>query len=391
MGKSLKSIAAALALLGVSGVFALGALEVSLRLFPELMPEEFRLRLHWQEVNAETVSLAHPYLGFVYPPNYEGRFEREGDEFAFTYATDEHGFRNPSPWPERADIVVLGDSMAFGYGVDDPEAWTALLADELPDRRIINLGLIGAAPQQYFRVYETFGQAMRPGLVLFCLFPGNDLADAGSFDEWLQAGSPGNYEAWRRNRNVRGLLRQSYLMTFLRYAKHSLGSRFTGRTIDFPDGEQIQLAPGVYAGNELLAQPDHPNFRLVLDAVEQTRTLAERNGSQFLVLLVPTKEEVYLPLVDERPPPATAPFAAQFDQDGIPYLDLTPHFQASARAGERLFFKVDGHPNAAGYRLVKGVVLDHLQGSSRGSDLAGLVADRLALRSDLNHGLGNER
>ena len=95
--------------------------------------------------------------------------------FAFNFSTDSYGFRNSSPWPRRADIVVLGDSMAFSYGVEDNEAWPNLLAEQLPGSRIINLGLIGAAPQQYFRIYETFGQTLEPALVLFCLFPGNDV------------------------------------------------------------------------------------------------------------------------------------------------------------------------------------------------------------------------
>jgi lysophospholipase L1-like esterase len=367
MRKGLKSIAA-LGLLGASIVVALGAAEASLRLFPKLMPEEARLRLHWQKVHRETVSSADPYLGFVYPANYEGRFDRPGGDFAFTYTTDEHGFRNPSPWPDRADIVVLGDSMAFGYGVDDEETWTALLTDQLPGTRIVNLGLIGAAPQQYLRIYETFGQALRPDLVLFCLFPGNDLVDAGRFDAWVQAGSPGNYEVWRHlpgedasvRTSIRDLLEQSYVVTFLRHARNTATSQLSGTTIDFPDGAQLQLAPAIYARNEELAQPDNRSFRLVLDAVQRTRALAEQNGGKFLVLLVPTKEEVYLPLVDERSPPATAPFVTQFAGDGLPYLDLTPYFQARARAGERLFFEVDGHPNAAGYRLIADAVLDLL-------------------------------
>lgn len=366
-----------LALLGGSVVFALGAAEASLRLFPSLLSEEARLRLHWRDVSTEEVSKGHPYLGFVFPPHHEGEFKRPDGNFVFTYTTDEHGFRNPSPWPQRADLVVLGDSMAFGYGVDDGEAWTALLADRLPDSRIINLGLIGAAPQQYFRVYETFGQALQPNLVLFCLFPGNDVVEAGLFDRWLNEGAQGNYRLRRFSNDddrseprVRKLLERSYLASFLRDVRRRSGSE--GRTIEFADGGQLQLVPGLYARMADQTDTDHPNFRMVLDAVHQTRALAQRNGSEFLVVLVPTKEEVYLPLLDEEPPPFTAPFSAQFDEADVPYLDLTPHFRAGARRGERLFFEVDGHPNAAGYRLMADVVLDHLRNNAERYHLAGL-------------------
>jgi hypothetical protein len=183
-----------------------------------------------------------PYLGFVYPPNDEIRIAHTGGDFGFTYTTDEHGFRNPSPWPERADVVVLGDSMAFGYGVNDGEAWTTLLANQLSDSRVINSGLIGAAAQQYLRIYERFGQALRPDLIVFCLFPGNDLRDAELFDEWLHAGSPGNYRLWRQRENG-GFLEQSHLMTFLHYARNRAESAFNNKTLDFADGGQIQLAP----------------------------------------------------------------------------------------------------------------------------------------------------
>jgi lysophospholipase L1-like esterase len=375
MGNSLKVVVAPLVLLGASVVLALGVAEASLRVFPELLPEEARLRLHWLEVGEEQVALADPYLGFVYPPNHEGRFERQDGQFAFTYTTDEHGFRNPSPWPEHAEIVVLGDSMAFGYGVDDEEAWTALLADRLPGKRIINLGLIGAAPQQYFRIYQTFGQALRPDLVLLCLFPGNDLGDAGRFEDWLQAGSPGSFAVWRKGaparQGLRDLLEQSYLVMLLRDARKRAASQLTGKTIDLPDGGRLQLAPAIYASNQDLARPDHPNFRLVVDAVARTQALAARGGSGFLVLLMPTKEEVYLPLVDDPPPPSTAPFAAYFGATGLPYLDLTPHFQARAREGEQLFFEVDGHPNAAGYRLFAEAVLNYLRDSGQDFGPAG--------------------
>lgn len=368
---------AALGLLAVTVVVALGLGEGVLRLWPQLMPEEFALRQHWRAVNEREVSQGDPYLGFRFPPHYQGRFERDGGEFAFTYTTDGHGFRNPWPWPERADIVVVGDSMAFGYGVEDDRTWTALLADRLPGTGIINLGLVGAAPQQYLRAFERYGQDLQPKIVLFCLFPGNDLGDAGRFDQWLQAGAKGNYRLWRQDgaagagaRGPHRLLEQSYLVAFLRSVPARISARLSGQTIELADGGRLQLAPAVYDRNATLAQPDHPYFRLVIDAIERTRALAAESDSAFLVLLVPTKEEVYLPLLDQPPPPGTAPFADYFSANALPYLDLTPHFQAAAATGVQLFFEIDGHPNAAGYRLIADAVLERLRDDAQGYDLA---------------------
>jgi hypothetical protein len=117
-----KSVVQNLALLVAAVAVGVLGLETSLRVFPQLLPEEARVRLHWSAVggkdaNGQVMSVADPYLGFMFRPNFTGRLRR-GD-LDFTFTTDEKGFRNSSPWPEAADIVVVGDSMAFGYGVPD--------------------------------------------------------------------------------------------------------------------------------------------------------------------------------------------------------------------------------------------------------------------------------
>ena len=145
MAKGVRGFFAALPLVAASVAFALATAEACLRVFPQLMPEEFQLRRHWQDTSGP-VPHGDPYLGYVFPSNYEGRVEDHNGSFAFNFSTDSYGFRNSSPWPRRADIVVLGDSMAFSYGVEDNEAWPDILAEQLPGSRIINLGLMGRRP-----------------------------------------------------------------------------------------------------------------------------------------------------------------------------------------------------------------------------------------------------
>ena len=102
-----------LALLVVALAVGILGLEAFLRLFPQLLPEEARLRLHWsaigeggRDANSQVMTVADPYLGFRYLPNLTGRLTR-GD-LDFTFTTDDKGFRNSSPLPDEADIVVLG-------------------------------------------------------------------------------------------------------------------------------------------------------------------------------------------------------------------------------------------------------------------------------------------
>jgi len=373
MNSRIKSGLENLLLLGVSILVAGLIGEAFLRLFPRFLPEEARLRLHWRELGAgEKRSIPHPYVGFLYPPSVRG--EIESGDVDFTYASDEHGFRNPSPWPPRAEIVCVGNSMVFGFGVSDDEVWTRLVDAGLPESRVLNLGLAGAAPQQYVRIFETFGVALEPRLLVFGLFPGNDVADAAIFNSWLKAGSPGNYDVWRffrgpvqdQRMGFRRLLRKSHLLTTIRVVTRDFQSPFSSRTLDFPDGSRIQLAPAAVARNLSGAKPSQPQFQLTMRAIEDGRERARENGAEFLVLLFPTKEEVYLPVLGEPAPRGVAPFVEALERRGIPYLDLTPHFQERAGRDEKLFFEVDGHPNAAGNRLIAAVVLEHLRKNAAG-------------------------
>ena len=76
---------------------------------------------------------------------------------------------------------------------------------------------------------------------------------------------------------IRHVLEEGYLVTLLHHARQKALVIEGGRTIDFPDGGRLQLAPRLYAKNEFEMTPDHPNFRLVLDTVK--RTPPWRNGT----------------------------------------------------------------------------------------------------------------
>ena len=100
---------------------------------PADLPQGLRATSH-------DVGLSHPTIGVLEHPFRTGVFT--GSDVQAVYHTDGHGFRNPSPWPPEVDLVVLGDAVAFGYGVEDAQVWPALLAQWLAPQRVLNLGLI---------------------------------------------------------------------------------------------------------------------------------------------------------------------------------------------------------------------------------------------------------
>ncbi len=359
-----------LALIAVTLVVCLGGAELFFRMFPQFLSEEAQLRLHWEELgetdDAHSMTVSDPRLGYLVRPHFTGQISR-GD-FRYTFHTDEHGFRNPSPWPKQADIVVVGDSLVFGDGANDDQAWPRLVAEALPGIDVINLGVSGFGPQQYLRVLEAFGLDLHPKLVLFMLFSGNDLKDADAFQRWVDADIGVPYAQWRdqdyRRGDLgpwRGLLERSRLVTFLRGARVALTSRLAGGTIDFADGRRVQLAPTYLREETELSHPGDPALELALATIERARAVTREHGAHLLVLLMPTKEEVYLPRIGKPAPPLVEPLRAGLESRGIPFLDLTPDLEAHARDAAPLFYEIDGHPNADGYRLIAQVVADHLK------------------------------
>jgi lysophospholipase L1-like esterase len=381
------------ALLVTGGLLlSLVALEGSFRATAGVLPAEIR---NVMQATPDRYGVHHPYIGHLHKPN--ATIVLAGRDFEVLHHTDGRGFRNPWPWPEYADIVVVGDSLVFGYGVADHEAWPALLARAIPGTRIVNLGLIGAGPQQYLRVFETFGLPLRPRLVVVGLFPQNDFWDAGLFERWLRSDEPGwNYMVWRDFGQPRadkqsrpGTAARLKAMTLAGYfaARHSyvfnLGERAAKSAIrrqwrdrlpiELADGGRLELFPADFNTKTAGARAGRPELGVVVDAVKTLAVTAAGHGARMVVVLEPSKEETYLPLVGRRFVDPSAALRQALDELGIPSVDLGPAFRSQAQAGARLFFEVDGHPNAAGHAVIA-------NGVRRGLAEAGLLRPDSSLK-----------
>ena len=376
-----------LRLIAVAGGACLAVLacEGTLRLVPGLLPSGLYQMLR---ADPREYGVPHPYIGHLHTPN-QSFVVTAGTDFTTVHHTGAHGFRNSSPWPDQADIVVLGDSLTFGYGVTESETWPALLAHAIGPTRLVNLGLVGGGPQQYLRVYETFGIGLRPKLVIVGFFSGNDFSNAETFDRWLKSGVGGNYMVWRDFGQPRRVdfslrhlgasleswvaievhpyLRKSYLFNLLRTARTAVtrGPSAQPVTVRLSGGREIQLSRDDVVTEAARARPGQREFDLTLAALEQIHTTAARNGAHTLIVLQPSKEEVYLPLLNVETPDLTWPLREALRSRGIDYLDLGPEFRRRAAGGEQLFYRVDGHPNAAGYALTAGIVGSYIRANVR--------------------------
>ncbi len=371
-------LAAATALAATGALLALGAAEVALRAIPGLMPETAAARARLFADLAGVRTRPHPYLGFLYPPRFQGLM-RHGDA-RFTFRTDDHGFRNPGPWPPRADVVVVGDSVTFGFGVPDDRGWVALLAGALAGPTVVNLALPGFGPLQYLRAYETFGAPLSPKVVLAGFFPANDFWDTARFTRWLALGHQGDYMLWRdfgvtqvgAESAVGKLLKTSYLYTLAWTLLNPDRAQAYGRRtlVHEVGGGRLVLLLDALPRLAEQARPSRPEFGEALGALARLDARTRADGGRLLVVLLPSKEYVYLPLLGRMDEDPFEPVRAELARRGLTVLDLTPDFRARAAAGERLFFTVDGHPNERGYALIADVVARYLRAAAPGYGLA---------------------
>jgi lysophospholipase L1-like esterase len=357
---------APIALAVLTVVLTLGLLELTLRAVPSLMP------VNPGEAAPVSLGVAHPYIGHLHTPH--ARKVVEGKDFSAVHETDGHGFRNAWPWPERAEIIALGDSLTFGYGVAPDRAWPSILGRALPGLRAINLGLVGASAPQYQRVYEVFGAPLRPAVLVVGVFAQNDFWDAGLFDRWLRSGVGGNYMVWRDTGRRGGeddeskgsvmstLYALAHSSSVVRLARHAWREVvFRPVYHEFPDGSRLRLLPRDFAEKTVGAEPSRPEFRIVLESLLELSRRARADGAEVLIAFLPSKEEVYLPLLGVAVKDPGQHLRHELAKQGIDHVDLAPTFRERARAGHRLFFEEDGHPNAEGNELIAEAVLRALR------------------------------
>lgn len=122
----------------------------------------------------------HPLLGYAGIPNLDTRFVLP--DFDHRLLNNSKGFRDRErSYGKRGAkrIVVLGDSTAWGWGVEAEERFSDLLERQLVGWEVINLANPGYSTDQELLLLETEGLGYRPDIVLL-LFDRNDVVEGNN-------------------------------------------------------------------------------------------------------------------------------------------------------------------------------------------------------------------
>lgn len=188
---TLKGQIVALVLGGVLTVLvAEGALRILMPHWPEFFSGRF-MRL---------VTVQDYGLVVTGKPGFEGYFTQNNGDFRAHIAINDFGLRNPDP-VEAADgrIWVIGDSMTFGWGVEQNEMYTSVIS-ELLGSPTYNIASPGTDVCGYQALYARMPDLVRPKAVIVGLILENDMAiydcrarakDAAALGNNQDTGAPG--------------------------------------------------------------------------------------------------------------------------------------------------------------------------------------------------------
>lgn len=176
-----------------SVLFVMFVFEVFLRLFH---PQIF-------DVHPQGMYLADDEAGYVLAPNFEGAIERA--EFLTTVTVNNAGLRGPRLDARQASvyrILVLGDSFAFGFGIEDDATFPVGLERCLNDSgrgkyEVLNAGIPGYGTVDQLNFLMSRGAGLAPDLVILQFLSSNDL-DENRYPatEWADV-----EEGWLVSRN----------------------------------------------------------------------------------------------------------------------------------------------------------------------------------------------
>jgi lysophospholipase L1-like esterase len=313
----------------------------------------------------------HPVRGWANSPGI--RVVGASEEYVTTLTHNSLGLRGGELSARKPDgaarVLVVGDSMTYGLGVEDGETYPAVLDHLAPDLEVVNLGVQGYSGAQELLLLRELAPRLAPNLVVIAFF-WNDLTESFAPDyvtvtledgelHWIQpepatadhpAFADRNRRARRRTERYEGFWSNTWTNRFVSDRVKLLRARLRDMTTGRRDSFR-----------ELSAGELEPAWQLTYEIIREMAREARRAGALPVLLILPDQTQVepdvhvlgvpaYLPKVQER-------MTAFARAERLPVVDLLPAFvETRQRTGEPLYHRYDRHWNAAGHALAARVL-----------------------------------
>lgn len=356
---------------------------VFLGVFTALLLGELVVRLYLH-LNADILPLAcrrkDPILNHSLTPNTTCRFKTS--EWDITYRINSLGLRDQEYSQQKPlgayRILVLGDSFAEGYGVEESQTYQYLLEGKLNNsssrlNEVINAGVQSYSPTLEYLYLQKYGLALDPDLIILHL----DLTDFSDEQRYAAGESSlfqdtipsvtwipflGQQVKWWLHQNsrlydfsVKTLKKKLYPDLFPDQISFVPKDPFKDAFVilrDLNESEYIRLWQAITKNLLNIKQLlDEKNIKLILIMPPHGHQLSTQEWAKGRSRWQFAKDQIY----SLRPQQDMQKFAREND---LNYIDLIPAFQ-SGIGKKRLFFPIDGHLTFAGHQLVAEALFDN--------------------------------
>lgn len=314
---------------------------------------------------------------------------------------DAWGFRNRYV-PPSVDVVAVGDSHTFGNTARMEESWPYVFG-KMSGKSVYNMGMGGYGPNQYFYLSTTKALSLKPRVIMWGLYMGDDFENAYSIthglDYWAylrrQPADKAAFDIWDQQPKV-GIFKTCRVWL----SEHSVVYQmlFHSGWIGRLQGDaQIRNAAKLYPGVATsLSIPDKnileafrpesmfvrldqqspavlEGMQITFELIKQMNAICQQNHIQFVVVVIPIKEAVFSDYLEHNPNLALSPLLDKLlenervaraktfeflDDSSIAYVDPLPALRNAT--GQELYARTaaDMHPSKNGYRVIGQAVLE---------------------------------
>lgn len=316
------------------------------------------------------------YTPFLYPkamidtslvttmrPNFEGDFPKS--EIKGHIKINSKGLRDkerPYEKNNKYRILGLGDSFAFGHGMESEESYLSILEKLLQEQKDSTYEVIKAAapaigPQRYLTILQNEGLKYNPDLVLVSFFTGNDVSDI-DLSGWTKV-KP------KQKKTLKDFLRENiHLYSFIVDRAKTIPSLRKKM-------QEMNIASGLIGSHviDVLKKNDttyQTKWNEVFKILGEMKTLS---GSTLVIVIIPTREQCDSIRMEKalkqlgykkddidiyKPNNLIRSFC---DSNNIMCIDLLPEFKKSEQP---LYFEIDPHFNKEGNRLAAKIIYEAL-------------------------------
>ena len=307
-------------------------------------------------------------LYFVNRPGARFTYARPG-EYAIPVTYNAWGFRGPIPVPDPPPgtmrIVLLGDSQTEGLQVRLDETYGSVLQRNLerllPGRRfeVVNLAVSAYGTHQEVLTLKRYGSRIRPDWVVLGFYPGNDLSDNVRWPLIAEdAGGGVRLVSHHFSLSHRVTLGTKMWMASVSHAYTFFAPRLK-EVLSVPWLAKIGLIEPVRPSippSQVASGSGPPRaYRITDELIRMARAEARQLDAEFAVLTIPSKTQVLQPGsvsgADDMDR-LESDFVLSFEGGEILHLEALAPLRQSQQGGAAPYFRLDGHLNAIGHRVV---------------------------------------